>query len=331
MPPQQIRRIAVLGGGSAGFMGALTLRRKLPDLKVTVIRSPDIGVIGVGEGTTIAFPKHFFEYLRLKPQQFYADAEPTWKLGIKFLWGSRREFYYTFSYEFQHRFPELSRNTRFFFSDEFPFAGRTSAFMASDKAFPRRANGTPEFHNNHAYHVENNKLVGWLEKVSRDFGVEVIDATVTAERSDDGIGALITQDGTRIEADLFVDASGFRSELLGRTLGESFLSYEDALFCDRAVIGGWTRTDEPIRPYTMAETMEAGWCWQIEHENWINRGYVYSSHFMDDDAALAELLTKNPRIANEPRCVKFRSYRHTRTWIGNVVGIGNASGFVEPL
>jgi tryptophan halogenase len=77
--------------------------------------------------------------------------------------------------------------------------------------------------------------------------------------------------------------------------------------------------------------MSAGWCWQIEHEHWINRGYVYSSRFMSDEAAAAEFLAKNPRIANEPRIVKFRSGRRARNWVGNVVAVGNASGFVEPL
>lgn len=326
-----VRRILVLGAGSAGLIAAITLKRKLPHLEVTVVRSPDIGVIGVGEGTTLAFPRHFFEYLKLKPQQFYDEAEPTWKLGIRFLWGPAAEFYYTFSYEFQQRYPELSRNNGFFFSTDSPFAGPVSAFMAEDKAFPRRPDGTPQFHNNHAYHVENKKLVGWLENVSRALGVQIIDATVTAERGDEGISALITGSGERLTADLFVDASGFRSELLGRALGEAYVSYSDALFCDRAVIGGWPRTDEPIKPYTTAETMSAGWCWQIEHENWINRGYVYASAFIDDDSARQELLRQNPKIANEPRVVKFRSGRYARNWVGNVVGIGNAVGFVEPL
>lgn len=326
-----IQTVAVLGGGSAGFMVAITLKRKLPHLAVRVIRSPDLGIIGVGEGTTIAFPKHFFQYLKLKPQQFYVQAEPTWKLGIKFLWGPRREFYYTFCYEFEHRFPELSRNSGYFYTGDPPYAGRASAYMAHDKAFARRPDGLPEFHNNHAFHIENKKLVGWLEKVAREFGVEILDATVTAERNGQGIGALVTEKGERLTADLYVDASGFRSELLRGALGEPFVSYGDALFCDRAVIGGWPRTDEPIKPYTVAETMDAGWCWQIEHENWINRGYVYASSFLSDEEALKELLAKNPRIANEPRVVKFRSGRYARNWVGNVVGIGNAVGFVEPL
>jgi tryptophan halogenase len=326
-----IRSVVVLGGGSAGLMVALTLKRKLPNLNVRVLRSPDIGIIGVGEGTTIAFPRHFFDYLKLKPQPFYTQAEPTWKLGLKFLWGSRREFYYTFAYEYQHRYPELSRNNGFFFNNDFLYAGPISALMANDRAFARRTDGLPQFHVQHAFHIENKKLVAWLETVCREFAVEIQDATVRPERGPDGIAALVTETGERVTADLFVDASGFRSELLGRTLQEPFLSYADALFCDRAVIGGWPRTDEPIKPYTTAETMDAGWCWQIEHEKWINRGYVYSSAFLRDEVAREELLRKNPKVEGEPRLVTFRSGRYQRLWVANVVAVGNAAGFVEPL
>ncbi len=327
----KISSIAVLGAGSAGLMTALTLKRRLPHLDLRVIRSPDIGIIGVGEGTTVVFPRHLFEYLKMKPRDFYAEAEPTWKMGIRFLWGPRSVFYYTFSYEFEKRLPELSRNNGFYYSDDSPWLGNASAFMAHNKVFPRRPDGLPQFHNNHAFHIENKKLVGWLENRCREAGVEISDATVHAEQGGEGIAALVAQSGTRITADLFVDASGFRSELLGRALGEPFRSYQDALFCDRAVIGGWPRADEPILPYTTAETMDAGWCWQIEHEHFINRGYVYSSAFLSDEAALDEFLRKNPQVKTQPRLVKFRSGRYERTWVGNVVAVGNAAGFVEPL
>src|SRR5438552_828820 len=224
-----IQRIVVLGGGSAGFIAALTLKRRLPQLQVVVLRSPDIGVIGVGEGTTAAFPRHFFENLKLKPRQFYAEAQPTWKLGLKFLWGPRAEFYYAFAEEYQQRWPELSRHTGFFATDQPPYTGAVSALMAHDKAFARRKDGQPELHNQHAFHIENKKLIAWLENVSRELGVEVRDATVKAEAASGNIAALLSESGERIVADLFVDASGFRSELLGRALGEPFISYGDTL------------------------------------------------------------------------------------------------------
>ena len=151
-----------------------------------------------------------------------------------------------------------------------------------------------------------------MENLSRSLGIRMIDATVTPERGPEGIAALVTPEGGRITGDLYVDASGFRSELLGRTLGEPFISYADTLFCDRAVIAGWPRTNEVVKPYTTVETMASGWCWQIEHENFLNRGYVYSSRFISDEAALAEFREKNPKLATEPRVVKFRSGRHAR-------------------
>ncbi len=329
----KISSVVVLGAGSAGFIAALTLKCKLPHLRIRVVRSPNIAIIGVGEATTVVFPRHFFEYLKMKPQEFYLEAKPTWKMGIRFLWGPRKEFVYTFSFEYEKRLPGMPRNNGFYYSDETPWLGRSSAFMLHDKVFPRRPDGLPHFHNNHAFHIENVTFVGWLENRCRELGVEVTDATVNAEPGGEGIAALITESGERITGDLYVDASGFRSELLGRALNEPFRSYADTLFSDRAVIGGWNRAaDEPILPYTVAETMDAGWCWRIDHEQVIHRGYVYGSAFISDEDARAEFLRKNPKV--DPagnRVVKFRSGRYERSWVGNVVGIGNAAGFVEPL
>ena len=329
----KISSIVVLGAGSAGFMAALTLKLKLPHVHVRVVRSPNIPIIGVGEATTVVLPRHFFEYLKMKPRDFYLEARPTWKMGIRFLWGPRKEFVYTFSYEFEKRLPQCARNNGFYYSDESPWLGRSSAFMLHDKVFPRKPDGMPQFHNNHAFHIENVTYVGWLENRCREAGVMVTDATVKAETGGEGIAALVTESGERITGDLYLDASGFRSELLGQALKEPFRSYADTLFSDHAVIGGWDRLpNEPILPYTVAETMDAGWCWQIDHEHVIHRGYVYGSAFITDEAARAEFLRKNPRVnPAETRVVKFRSGRYERSWVGNVVAIGNAAGFVEPL
>ncbi len=329
----KISSIVILGAGSAGFMAALTLKTKLPHVSVRVVRSPTIGVIGVGEATTVALTRHLFEYLRIPPKDFYLGADPTWKMGIRFLWGPRKDFVYTFSYEYEKRHPELARNNGFYYSGETPWLTHSSAFMLHDKVFPRGPDGMPRFHKNYAFHIENVTFIHWLEKHCRAAGVEITDATVTAETGGEGITALITTEGGRITGDLYVDASGFRSELLGKALKEPYISYADTLFCDRAVIGGWDRTpDEPILPYTVAETMDSGWCWRIDHARVIHRGYVYSSAFASDEEALLEFTRKNPRVnPAETSVVRFRSGRYERSWVGNVVAVGNAAGFVEPL
>jgi tryptophan halogenase len=214
-----VRNVIVLGGGTAGLTVALTLKIRLPELTVRVIRSPDIGVIGVGEGTNVTFIQHFFEYLRLDLREFHRLTEPTWKLGIRFLWGPRPEFYYPFAVEHTARWPGLSRMNAYFEDADTLWTGPVSAMMAHDKAFGRRADGSPAWHNTYAFHVENKKLVSGLETLCTRAGVTINDGTMKhAERGDGGITALHLESGERVTADLFVDASGFRSELLGRAL-----------------------------------------------------------------------------------------------------------------
>jgi tryptophan halogenase len=111
----------------------------------------------------------------------------------------------------------------------------------------------------YAFHIENEKLVRYLENISRMLGVTITDGKVVeVERGPQGVASLRLESGETIGGDLFIDASGFRSELLGRTLGVPVRDFSKSLFCDRAVIGGWVRTDEPIKPYTTQETMNAG-------------------------------------------------------------------------
>ncbi len=329
-----IQNVLVLGAGSAGLLAAITLKKKLPTLNVRIVRSSDIGVIGVGEGTTPAFPQHLFDYLGLDVARFFKEAEPTWKLGIRFLWGSREYFDYTFHQQFEGRWSHLSREPGFYAYEDFRGADVPSALMEAGKAFMFKTDGSgdPDMNMKFALHIENLKLVATLEKIAEEFGVKFLEGKVSAvERGPAGLTALRLEDGQRLEADFFVDCSGFRSELLGRAMEEPFVSYDRALFCDRAVIGGWDRTTETTLAYTTAETMEAGWAWQIEHEHHINRGYVYCSQAISDEAACEEFLRKNPKAPKSPRVVKFRSGRYRRMWVENVVAIGNAAGFVEPL
>jgi tryptophan halogenase len=112
-------------------------------------------------------------------------------------------------------------------------------------------------------------------------------------------------------------------------LGSPFRSYEGSLFCDTAVVANVPH-DGRVAPYTLAQTMDAGWCWKIPVEEEDHRGYVHSSKFVDEEQAIAEMRAKNPRMG-EPSIVRFRSGRHEHFWKGNTVAIGNAYGFVEPL
>jgi tryptophan halogenase len=330
--PTQVKHVLVLGGGSAGCLAAISLKTKLPHLAVTVLRSSALGVIGVGEGTTVAVPNFLHGPLAIPPGEFIRRVRPTYKLGLKFLWGPRPYFHYTLDPQFNGKFPNLPREPGYYCHGDIEYASLTSAMMTHDRVFARRADGQPIVMNTHAYHFENAHLVEFLEQHARKIGVTLDDDTVeSVEQDAHGVSALACTSGRKFAADLFVDCSGFASLLLGKTLAEPFRSFKRSLFCDRAVVGGWSRgSDEPIRPYTTCETMNAGWCWRIDHESRINRGYVYASDFISDDQAESEFRTKNPRIT-ETRIVKFVSGAYERAWVKNVAAIGNALGFVEPM
>jgi tryptophan halogenase len=327
-----IRKVLVLGAGSAGLLAAISIKRKIPQLDVQVVRSRSISVIGVGEATTPNFPRHLFEYLGISRKKFYAMAQPTWKLGIKFLWGLRGRFDYTFSPQLDIQYGDLAKPAGFYCEESFDNISLPGALMRQEMAFPREASGAPAIHPWHAFHIENKKFIEVLELVAREQDIQIIDGQLAGvSHGPAGIAAIDLEDGRRLAADFFIDASGFRSELLGKALAEPFVSFGSSLFCDRAVIGGWKRADEKLQPYTTAETMDCGWAWRIDHEKIINRGYVYCSGAISDTAAAEEFHRKNPRITDPAQIVKFRPGCYRRQWVGNVVALGNASGFVEPL
>ena len=326
-----IRKVIVLGGGSAGFLAALALKVKMPDLRVLVIRSKEIGIIGVGEGSTPPLTNFLHDFLRLPARGFVEGANPTFKLGLRFVWGPRDHFDYPFGPQIDSRVPGLPKCNAFYCQQDMENSSLYAAMMAQEKVFQRNKDGSPILQWDVAYHFENEKFVTFLERYASSVGIEILDDTVGQVMQDEaGVSGLALKSGRTESADLYVDCSGFLSLLLGKTLGEPFVGYQSTLFCDRAVVGGWDRTDEPIHPYTTCSTMNSGWLWQIEHENRINRGYVYSSAFISDEEAEREFRSISPKVQGT-RMVKFVSGRYERAWVKNVVAIGNASAFVEPL
>jgi tryptophan halogenase len=331
-PNSSIHNVLILGGGSAGFISALNIKRRNPSVDVKLIRSPSIKIIGVGESTIQSIPKYLHGYLGINPTDFFREVDPTWKLGIRFLWGPRKQFHYSFRPQVDLHYDVLPMGMGFYYEDEFEYGELASSLCAHDCVFARRDDGSPSVGRDWAYHLDNKKLVAFLEKLARGIGIEIIDDTVVdVSQDDNGITALNLQSRGTVSADLYVDCSGFRSVLLGQTLGETMESYKTSLYCDRAVVSEWERpVGELIQPYTVAETMNSGWCWQIDHEHHISRGYVYSSDFISNEEAEREFREKNP-LAESTEVIKFISGHYHNAWVKNVVAVGNSSGFVEPL
>lgn len=333
--PGPIKKAIVVGGGSAGLMAALALRRVFPHWQLTVIESPDVPTIGVGESTTVLFPPFLHQTLGLDFKEFFQQVGASWKLGVRFLWGDPAvsHFNYPFDSAVSLRQPSLPRMPAYYCLRDATDASRCCALMDQGKS---PVFGLPDgqfsIDDAYGYHLDNVSLIAYLRSKSLQSGMEFISGHVAAVNRQDAehVDSLTLSDGRRQVADLFIDASGFGAQLLGNALQQPFVSYSNVLRCDRAVIGRWER-DEPIQPYTTVETMDCGWCWRIDFPRHVSRGYVYASDFCSDDQAIAEMRRRNPELKDDLRLIAFRTGRRENFWVGNVVAIGNSSGFAEPM
>ncbi|MGI9517734.1 MAG: tryptophan halogenase family protein, partial [Pirellulaceae bacterium] len=330
----QVSKVLVVGGGSAGFLTALALKHHVPGIQVSLVHSSAIPIIGVGESTTIAFPRFVHQYLGIDRGEFFEMVQPSWKLGIRFEWGDpeRSHFNYTFDGQMGNRRQMLSRIDSFYCLHDDTHASTQACLMDRQLSPCFGRSGRYTMTQNYGYHLDARLLVKYLEQRAVEQGIELIDGTVAdIQRHNSGnVSSVNLEDGRRLTADLFVDCTGFRSLLLSKTMGAPFVSYADELFCDRAWAGRAERDGE-ILPYTTTSTMDHGWSWRIEFENHITRGYVFSSEFCSDDQAAHELMARSPEIGTDLRLIKFPRGRYEKFWVGNVAAIGNASGFVEPL
>lgn len=321
-------RIGVIGGGTAGYFAALALHRHRPDVSVTLVTSSRVPVIGVGEATTPDLVAFLHEGLGLDELELYRHVKPTWKLGIRFLWGpGDRTFHHPFRGE--HILDAVTR------ARDLNFQSLGAQLMANERA-PILRNDSGRIvpllsRVPYAYHLENSGFVRFLDAQARRAGIPVVDFTVKdVIRGQDGrVDRIRAHDGSELSFDFYVDATGFRSMLLGRALEVPWRSYASSLFSDMAIVAEKSNRGHPT-PYTLAETMDAGWCWSIPTRGEDHRGYVFSSSFLTPDEAEREMRSADPKLG-EARLVRFESGRRHECWQSNVFAVGNAYGFVEPL
>ncbi|MEM9291925.1 MAG: tryptophan halogenase family protein [Acidobacteriota bacterium] len=324
------RRVGILGGGTAGYLAALALRRKLPAVEVTLLESPEIPVIGVGEATTPLLPAFLHGTLGIDPVDFWRRVQPTPKLGIRFVWGPE-EGPESFSYPFVRGALVESWAHR----GDLESASLPALLMAAGRMPVMETGGRLGLlPHPWAYHLENRRFVAFLRDAALAAGVRRREVTVSAAlpRVDGtGLDHLRLQDGSRASFDLYLDCTGFRSLLLGEALDEPFLDFRSSLFTDAAWVAAVERAPgAPPVPYTEAETWDAGWCWNTPTREDDHRGYVFSRSFLEPEAALAEMHRRLPGLG-EVRLVTFAPGRRANFWRGNVAALGNAYGFVEPL
>lgn len=336
-----VRTVGILGGGTAGYLAALALCRHRPELEVTLLESSQIPVIGVGEATTPLMPQFLHVDLGLDIHSFFRRVEPTLKLGIRFAWGPEET--HSFNYPFgPNRVLEAQA-----FEGHLRHASLQGMLMdagAVPLEFPAQFDGPPAPPHSHlgtevAYHLDNRRFVHYLKEQAQRLGTHLVDAQIVDVEVDGGgeegdenggeIRTLIADDGRRFSFDLYLDCSGFRSLLLGKALGSPFRSYEGSLFTDRAVVATAPHGGT-VAPHTEARAMDAGWCWNTPQRGEDHRGYVFCSAFLSDGEAIEEMRRKNPGLG-PPRLIPFRPGRREHFVRGNVVALGNAYGFVEPL
>lgn len=332
-----IEKVVVAGGGSAGFITALSFRILLPRIELVVVHSARIPVIGVGESTTQAFVDYFHKILQIDRGEFMREVKPSWKLGLRLEWGDPADTHFNYPFErFLDKVPaNLEKPSAFYCLDGMSDSSHYGAMMDRGLAPCRILNGRAAADPRATYHIPNRQFLDYLQRKVQQLGAHVVDGEIArVNRCDSGdVKSLQLKDGREIEGDFFVDCTGFQSLLLKETMGAKFVTYGDALLCDAAVVGSWQRPEDDldVRPYTTVETMDHGWCWQIDFLDLVNRGYVFSTAHCSPDEAMHEMKAKNPALGDDLRVIPFPSGRHDRFWVGNVAGVGNSSAFVEPL
>ena len=346
------RSILILGGGTAGWLTAAYLAKFLDlahraDIAITLVESPDIGIVGVGEG---AFPtiRTTLQFLGIDEYAFVRETSATFKQGIRFDdWthapaaGRHSHFIHPFEAPLYTQGASLvslwldqDPRTRPPFAEAVTIQHRVTEDRRGPKRFEEHEFSAPL---NYAYHFDAAGLARLLADRARALGVvHVQDRLLRAALGDDGnIDRLDFERSGALSADLYIDCSGLRAELIGGALDEPFMSMRSCLFTDRALACRVPHADadSPLPSYTIAAAHEAGWIWDIGLRQARGVGSVFSSAHMSEERARAVLGTylDAPDVAADARLLRFDPGYRRRQWVGNCVAVGMAAGFLEPL
>jgi tryptophan halogenase len=347
------RTIVIVGGGTAGWITACYLRRTLnrrPDrpVRIRLVESRRIGIIGVGEATVPTI-KIMLHALGIDESDFLSRCDATFKQAIRY-----RHWVYNPADRPDHAYYHPLDAQAFNGDFELPAQWIVSHGEDRQRVFaddinvqphlcdrlkaPRRPDG-PQYGGPlaYAYHMDAEKLAEYLCSRGVAEGVEhVVDDVTHVDQAEDGsITGVVTKEHGTLAGDLFIDCTGFVGLLIGKTLDVPFIDYTDMLFCDRAVAFRVPAAKglRPLRPFTTATAKTAGWTWEIDLRQRGGIGYVYSSAHISDDAAEHELRAHIGAAADglTPRRLRMRVGRSSEFWCKNCVAIGLSAGFIEPL
>lgn len=342
MSDRSVRRVVIVGGGTAGWMTAAALARlvKTPATSVTLIESAEIGTVGVGE-STLPHIRAFNERLGIDEAEFMKATRATFKLGIQFEDWARIGDRYIHPFgdyglpggeaPFHHYWLKASAGADVGPIDDYSLpcvAAREGRFAppASDRSLASTYG--------YAYQLDASLYARYLRGLSEADGVERVEGRIVEVRRDGESGRLsgvVLETGATVEGDLFIDCSGFRGLLIEQTLQAGYRDWSHWLPCDRAVAMPCA-SDLPTVPYTRARALEAGWQFRIPLQHRVGNGYVYCSAFLEPDAAVERLTgLLEGEALNAPNHLRFTAGQRRRTWVDNCVAIGLSGGFIEPL
>jgi tryptophan halogenase len=337
-----MQKLVIAGGGTAGWMAAAVLSRALgPLARITLVESEEIGTIGVGEAT-IPQVRHLLAFLGMPEADFLRATAGTYKLGIAFSGWGARDAHYIHAFgdvgmtlglvPFHHHWLRARAlgDTRSFWD----FSATARAAFANRYGVMEDAGHKGLGGLRQAYHIDASLLARTLRAQAEGRGVVRVEGRIASvmRAADSGdVTALRMQDGREVEGDVFLDATGFRALLIGDTLDSPFESWSRWLLCDRAVAVS-SAPGPVMRPYTQAGAREAGWQWRIPLQHRVGNGHVYASALMGDERACETLLANlEGETLAEPRVIAFRSGQRLEPWRHNVIALGLAAGFIEPL